>query len=143
MTTSAFKGYKTLLKIGDGASNEAFTTIAELLRVDGPDESATTVDVTNADSPNNAREFIGEALVDGGEINASCNFVVNSATQEQVRTDMYAGTTRNFKVVLANSSANEITFSAIVTGFNPNGGGEGSQMQAALRLKVTGKPTHP
>lgn len=143
MTTSAVKGYKTLLKIGDGASNEAFNTIAELLRVDGPDESASTVDVTNADSPNNAREFLGEALVDGGEVNASCNFVVNQTYQEQVRTDMYAGTTRNFKVVFANTSANEIPFTAIITGFNLSGGGEGSQMQAAIRLKVTGKPTYP
>ena len=143
MATKAMVGWGTILKIGDGATAETFNTILEALSISGPSFSAGFLDVTNADSASNAREKIGEALVDGGQVTLEGNYVPTDTYDKQVITDMYAGTTRNFELIFTDSGASKIAFAAIITGFEPGGMEEGSAVSKTITLEVTGKPTTP
>lgn len=142
MATTAIKGFGTLLKRGDAATpTEAFTAVGEALTISGPSYSAEAIDVTNMDSPNNAHEKIGEGLVDGGEISIEGNYIYDDAQQDGILTDMYAGTSRNWKIVLSNSQ--EIAFTGILTGWELSGMEKGSQVRFSATMAVTGKPTTP
>ena len=52
----ATAGIGTLLQIGDAASPEVFTTIAEVLDISGPGLVSDLVDVTNMSSPGSFEE---------------------------------------------------------------------------------------
>ena len=73
MTSASIFGHGTFLQIGDGAVSEMFTTIAEVMNIDGPNLQQETVEVTSHDSTDRWREFIG-GLKDGGEISFGLNF---------------------------------------------------------------------
>ena len=76
--TQAVSSNGTLLKMGDGGSPEAFTTIAEVLDITGPQLEAGTEEVTNQDSAG-WREYI-VTLLSGGEVSFDVNWF-NDVTQ--------------------------------------------------------------
>lgn len=141
--TSAVITFGTTLKVGDGESSEAFTVIPELISADGQKATAETVNVTNTDSPNAAQEKIGQAIVDPGQITASFNYIPTNAVQLGLRTDMYAGTTRNFQLFMNNADADVLPFAAIVVGWEKTGGGRGTNWVLEVTLDVTGKSVEP
>lgn len=138
--TSAVIGIGTLLKVGDGATpTEAFTTIAEVKSISGPSETRDTLDVTNMDSPNQYKEFVA-TLIDGGTISCDINFIGDNTTQNGLRTDMLAGTARNFQLLMANTGASLYAFTAFVTEFSPSFDVE-SIVTASISMKITGAVT--
>lgn len=89
-----------LVRKGDGASPENFTTIAEVHDVVGPNSSRTKIDVTNQDSTSGTREKI-LGLRDPGEVGLTCNWLDN-ATHDEVTGVVKAhedGTIGNWKFV--------------------------------------------
>ena len=96
MATAAKSSHATLLKIGDGGGSEVFTTIAEVLDIDGPGLELATEEVTNHDS-GGRREYIG-TLLDSGEIEFELNYFSHS-THDSLRTDQTNKTVRNFQLV--------------------------------------------
>lgn len=79
MASQAIFAQGTLLKIGDGAMSEAFTTIAEVKSIDGPQFDTDDIDVTTHDTSDAFHEYIA-GLKEGGELGFAINFVPSHAT---------------------------------------------------------------
>lgn len=141
MATSAISAFGTLLKIGDGATSEAFTTIAEVRDISGPGFELGTTEVTAHDG-DGWREFVA-TLLDGGEISFDINFGPAEATHDYdggLLQDMVNKTRRNFQLVFPDTATTTWTLPAFVTNFAPNEPVDG-ELSASVTLKVTGQPT--
>ncbi len=92
---SKTKTQGTLLKIGDGAATEAFTTIGSIINIDGPGGDANIQDITDLEST--AKEK-GVGLVDNGEISAEMFWDYNDTQHAQLVTDQASGVSRNFQL---------------------------------------------
>lgn len=140
--TSAVFAHGTLLKAGNGAATEVFTTIAEVTSIGGPGLALDPIDVTNMDSTNGWREFIG-GLLDGGEVSITINYLPANATHNAANgliNDMENRTVRNFQLIFSDSGNTTFSFTALVTGFEPGAPVDG-QLTADVTLKLTGQPT--
>jgi hypothetical protein len=137
MATSARSSHGTLLKVGDGAGSEAFTTIAEVLDISGPGTTLNTEDATNHDSQG-WREPV-PTILEGGEVTFEINYY-QAATQTTLRTLQSNRTRRNFQMVIPLSSPETLTFAAYVTGFEYAAPVEGI-FRASVTLMVTGAIT--
>lgn len=100
--SQAFSGYGLFLKQGDGGSPEVFTAIPEVQNVDFTGSKVDTVDVTHAQSPNRAREFIA-TLIDSGECSFTANFLPTDAIQANLEATKTAAKLVNWQVILPNS----------------------------------------
>jgi len=142
MSTSAKIGYGVLLKVGNGATPEVFTAIAELTNISGPGLTLDAVEATHTESPNAYREYIA-GLLDGGEISLEVNFLPGNATHAiatGILGDHQNRTMRNFQVVWPDGSSTTWSFAALVTKAEPTAPLD-NRMTMALTLKISGKPT--
>jgi len=139
MSTSAMQSQGVKLQRGDGATSEAFATVAEVLGLKGPTETRKTIDVTSLDST--VREFL-PGLKDGGEISFDLNLIGNNTGHQGLHTDFAAGTKRNFKLLLTDDATTPSTaaFVAIVTEYGVDASVD-SQIKASIKLKLTSAPT--
>lgn len=139
--TQAKIGYGTLLKFGDGASPESFTTVAEVINIDGPGLSRSIPEATHMESPDGYREYLA-GLKDGEEVTVECNFLPGNATQDPstgVLSFFESGARKNWQVVWPFSPAVTWEFSGIVTGFQPTTPVD-DKITLSVTIKVTGKP---
>lgn len=140
MSTSAFLGSGTLLKIGDGASPEVFTTIGEVTSIGNFGQENDLVEVTHLQST--AKEYI-YGLPDGVEVPIACNYLPTNAQQVALLAAQAARTTKNFKLVMP-SGGGSLTFSFAALArkwdlnFTPN---DGVKLNAGL--KISGAITGP
>jgi predicted secreted protein len=137
--TDAISSFGTLLKMGNGAVSETFTTVGEVLDIDGPDLSLDTEDVTSHDSANGWSEHIG-TILNGGEVSFSLNFVPTDPTHDAstgLQADMIARTLRHFQIVLPDAGTTTYAFSALVTGFKATEPVKG-KLGADVKLKISG-----
>lgn len=139
MATIAKVANGTLLKLGDGASPEVFTTVPEVRKITGPAVDFDLLDVTSHDSPSVFREFI-PGLSDGDMIRAAVNWRPSNTVHKNIRIDAYAATKRNFKIVFPDSSDNNVVCVTYIKNFAPTAD-IGVEMKADLSLKITGAPT--
>lgn len=98
MSTGAALGYGVKLKLGDNATpTETFAELAEIKDLNDGDDVELR-DVTNHQSAGKRREYIG-ALIDGGEVTLTLNYLPTNATQNRI-TGLQAllGLTRNFQL---------------------------------------------
>lgn len=141
MTTGALAAYGVLLKIGNGATSETFTTIAEVRDIEGPGLKLETKEVTSHDS-GGWREYIG-TLLEGGEVSFELNFIPTNATQSYsagLIEDMVNRTKRNFQIIWSDTGNTTWAFTALVAEFNPSAGVE-DELMAEVTLQITGAPT--
>lgn len=124
---------------GGTAGAEIFTTIAEVTSLTGPDESSTDIDVTHMESPGGYRETIS-ALKDGGSLNLSLNFLPADANQQGLRTDLAAGTRRNYRIIWSNIAATTYQFAGRVTSFSVSASLD-DKLSATATIKITGDIT--
>jgi len=131
------KGFK--IQRGDDAG-AVFTTIAEVTAHTGPTEKATAIDTTSYDSE--GFESIA-GLTDGGELSFDVNFIGPDAQQQGLRTDMRAGTKRDFKVVFTDhdTTPTTATFKAIVTQAPEPSGSVNNKVAGKVTLKIQNLPT--
>jgi hypothetical protein len=133
--TAAVLGAGSALKLGNGASPEVFTTIAEVLRC-GPIGSTTPeVDVTNLDST--AKEYIG-GLPDGSSVEFEGNWI--KGTQQTTLRDA-VGTTKNFTMEWADSPQSTASFAMVILGFEMGETTPESQMTFSVTGRITGDIT--
>ncbi len=92
------KGRDVLLKIGDGGSPEAFTTIAGI-RAKTIALNARMVDGTNADSPDAWRELIAGAGVKSCAVTGAGVFK-DAASDAQMRAAFFNQIARNWNLVI-------------------------------------------
>lgn len=139
----ADSSFGTLMKIGDGATpTEAFTTIAEVLDITGPELTLGTEESTNHSSPGGWAEFV-PTVKDGGEVGFEVNFLPSNATHSYAAgliKDFDNKTKRNFQIVFPDSGNTTWLFAAFVTKFAPKAPVAG-RLAADVTLKVTGQPT--
>ena len=137
--TTGTSGFGTLLKIGNGATSEVFTTIAEVKTISGPNITTEMLEATHMESPSGFREWL-PSFKDAGEVSFEVNFLPSSTSHKGLTTDQAARTKRNFKLVFPNTAATTWSFSAYITGFQPSAG-VGDMLAAAITLRVTGAVT--
>ncbi len=137
MSTAAAIGHGTSFGRGDGASPEVFTNIGEITGVSGPGLSRDTIDVTDVDSTDRWREFIG-GLKDAGEVSLEINWDPNASPDvSNFLTDINANAARNYKLTFPDTTA--WTFSALMTGLEVEDPHD-DKMTASVTYKLVGKP---
>jgi len=142
MASAATAGIGTLLQIGDGASPEVFTTIAEVLDITGPGLTSDLVDITNMDSAGKWEESL-PTILRSGEITFSVNFLPVNATQSSTSgliNDFENRTNRNFQLVFTDSGTTTWSIAAYVTNVSPSMPVAGATTMD-VTLKLTGQPT--
>jgi predicted secreted protein len=133
--TSAIAGNGVLLQLGSGGTgSETFTTIAEVLDIDGPSQAREQIEVTSHSSEG-WREYIA-GLRDGGEVSFPVNFV--PADQDDLRALYDDGTQANYKIVYPNGWKD--TFAAIVTDWSTKSPVDGA-VTDEIKLKISGEVT--
>ena len=134
----------TTAKLGIGtlfqrANNGGWDTIAGINNITGPSLAQETIDATHMLSADNYREFIA-GLRDGGEVSIDGDYAPQEATQAKLLTDLQAGTTDNYRIVLPTAMGLTWTFAAIVIAYEPTGPSDG-KYTFTVSLKISGKPT--
>lgn len=139
--STGFDGYGVLLGIGDGASAEAFSSIAEVVDVAGPSWSKDTHEVSHATSPNKYKEYIA-GFKDGGEVTASGNMTQSDYAALLVKFDSEG--LNNYQITIPDSNfatKPTIVFAGHVTALETEYPTQGV-VTFSLTLKISGKPVH-
>jgi hypothetical protein len=131
--TQAILGAGSSLRLGDGASPEIFTKIAEVLRVGAIGQTAAEIDVTNLDST--AKEYIA-ALPDGETVSISMNFI--GGTQQNALRDGVR-TSKNFQMRFSDNT--QASFKMVILGFMRDETSPESQLTASVSGRITGPIT--
>ena len=137
--TSATAGVGSEFQVGDGASPEVFTKVAEVLSIGGPEISAEEIDVTSLDSTGGYKEYI-TGLKDGGSVALEVNWVKSNSQQIAMRDKLDSGVETNFRIVFSDSPSTQADFAGKVTGFNM-AAEPGSQLKANLTVRISGQVT--
>jgi predicted secreted protein len=134
----AFAGQGTELQLGDAGSPEAFTTIAEVTKIQRGGSKMDLVDVTNMDSVGAYREKLA-TLLDGGEISFDANYVPQDVTQQSLQTQFDGRTLSNWKIVLPGGRGT-FSFKAFSTSSDFDLSVDKASTFAG-KLAISGKPT--
>jgi len=131
----------TYLSLGNAASPETFTEVAEVKSIGGPNPDSEEIDVTHLRSPARTREYLQSFLIPG-EIPLTLNFIPNTTTSHVDSAALIAlyaaGTVRNWTVTYPDGSTD--AFAAYVKSCGrPANVGEALVMNTTLR--VTGQIT--
>lgn len=134
MTTAAISAFGAVL-----ARNG--TTIAELTKIGPPKLKLDTAEVTNHQSSNSYREYIG-TLLDAGEVSIEGNFIIGDTNgQIGLITDMEAKTVQSFVLTFPTAITATWTFTALVTAFEIGDMNHDGTLTFTATLKISGKPT--
>jgi len=117
-------------------SPNVYVQIGQVISIDGPTGSASTVDTTHLSST--GRESIA-ALPDYGTVSLSVIWdpVTTSTQHDELWDDFNAGNTRDYQIRLSNSPQTELSFSAYPTE-HPISIAIDSYVGATITLKTTG-----
>jgi hypothetical protein len=116
VATTALLGQGIALKMGNGASPQAFSTISQINDISGFGLERALEDVTHYQST--AHEFIGK-MPDPKQFTAKANYLPNDTTQLAVQAAALAGAVKDFQLFLpAPYSSNKYNFSAVVLGWS-------------------------
>lgn len=140
--TDTISSFGTLLKIGDAATPEVFTTIAEITDIAGVTLATATEDATNHSSPGGFEEKIPTTL-SVGPVKFSINFLPTGLTHSYstgLIKDWINKTKRNFKLVFPDTGATTWLFAAYVTDVGIKAPVKG-KLAADVTLDITGQPT--
>ncbi len=140
--SNAVSSFGTLLKIGDGAGTEVFTTVAEVMDITGPSISLDTEEVTSQTSANGYDEHIG-TIKRGGDVTFDLNYGPTDATHDEstgVLSVLEGKALNNFQIVMTDAGTTTWSFAALVIGFEPAMPVAGA-LRASCTMKISGKPT--
>jgi hypothetical protein len=135
MSSNALEAQGTLLKIGNGASPEVFTTIKEIKNFTGPGGSAAVIDVTDLSSLAKEKRM---GLADEGQLSFVLHYIPNDTQHAALRTARANRSETNFKLIFTDASpASTWTFSGFVTNFSVAGGVDGV-IEGNVTIEITG-----
>jgi predicted secreted protein len=130
----------TLLKVGDGASSEVFTTVPEVYRLRGPSTRFDILDVSSHDTVGLYREFI-PGMADGDVVAAELHWRPSNAVHVALRVAADAGTLRNIRMVFPDTSLNTVNLSTFINqGIAPEAN-VAEVLKSSVQFKVNGAPT--
>jgi len=119
MTTSARIGWNTILKRGNGATPEVFTSLGEVTGISDIGESRPTHTVTHMESPEGKDDTIlGNAAP--SEMSVTLNFLPGSTAQQGLKDDFDNQTQRNFQLNHPDPAVSAWTFTARVSAYRVN-----------------------
>lgn len=131
--------FGTLLKKGDGASPEVFTSIAQVGGFSGVNQKADTIDITTHNQANAYKAFTA-GLLEGGEVKFPIFFDAANATHSGLVTTFEARVAVNWQLVPPFSPAAKWSFSGLLIDIGHKYELNGAIM-ADITIKVSGKPT--
>lgn len=127
----------------DNSGGSSYTAIGQVKDIGGPSISRGTIDVSDHDSADGYREFLG-GLADGGELTFTIGFDNTNAehtTNLPANLEDDTTTPAAWELDLTMASGTAVwTFDGFLTGFAPGTPVEGEQT-IEVTVKVTGKPT--
>ncbi len=135
---SGLAGFGTMFQVGDGASPETFTTVADVSDISGPSISLNAIDVTTHDSTDGWAEFVG-GVIDAGEVSFDINFDPAETTHQNLRTLLTNRAVNNFRIVFPTSPVTTWQFAGLVTSYEVNAPVD-DKLSASITIKITGKP---
>lgn len=133
--SDAVSGVGTVFKRSDMASAPAFSAIAEINSIDGPNKSRDTIDVTSLDSSGGYREFIA-SFRDGGEVSLEMNFTRDGYLD--MNADFELDTLVDYQIVLPDIGNTTLDFSGLVTNVGL-GIPLDDKITAPITIKVSGQ----
>ena len=136
--TAAVLGKGATLQLGSGASPQAYTTIAEVLRCGPIGSSNPEVDVTNLDST--AKEYIA-GLADGNTVEFDMNWLRGNTQQASLRTSQAAGSTVNLRMVWQTSPLTRAQFNLVLLTFEMGETTPDAQVTATVSGRISGSIT--
>lgn len=137
--SDALHGYGTVIKLGDGASPEVFTDLAEVTKITPPGPEVETIDVTHLTSPDATKEFIA-GLISPGEVSLEMNFIPAGTTFSTLKTALESRAIKNFKIVFSDDSpSSEVDFSGLVKTISTEVPLD-DRMTATVSIQVSGLP---
>lgn len=132
MATNAMAAQGTVLKRGNGAGTEVFTTVAEITDFTGPGISLATIDASHLGS-NYVEKLAG--LIDSGEFSFNANFIGGDLQHQGLVNDQDDRVLRNFQLELPDGT--DFAFAAYVTNFAISGAA-GQKVSGAITLTISG-----
>lgn len=138
----ARKAKGTLLKIGDGAGPEVFTTVAELTKIGFPEFGTGTVEVTSFDSTD--EEFVSDGIQGHGDISIEGNWLPEHASQNDTAgllAKAIAGEVSNYEIVVPTPAGTKTFAFAAFLKFKPKDVGPRDALGFTGTLKPTGAIT--
>lgn len=137
-----YSSFGTLVQMGDGGSPEVFTTVGQVLDIDGPEFSTDTEETTNQSSAGAFEEFIA-TIKRSGELTFDVNFDPDDATHNQT-TGLVAAyqnrTLKNWRVLMPTNPARRWDLKGIVTGMGMTAPVAGV-LRSSVTIKISGQPT--
>ena len=144
--SEGFSGFGSLFKVGNAASPEVFTTVAELFSIQPGALSTNVIDLTHHESPDAHREKL-PGLKDTGPFTIQGNYVPDNTTQMNVGTGLLKlwkdRTKFNFKIVLSDALANEWTARGFISNFQLGEIGLDEKVTFAAEITPTAQPVLP
>lgn len=141
MASSAFWAYGSALQLGDGATSEAFTSIAEITELTAFDMNRDVIDITSHNSSDGYREKMG-GLRDAGSIAIKANWLPNNVTHDEttgIMAKFNVNTLSNWKIILPSSIAT-FAFTGFVSAVK-GGAPLDAQGQLEFTVTISGKVT--
>lgn len=132
--------WNTGFQMDDGAA--AYTEIAGVVKIGGPDLGTDMIDITTLKSANAAKEFM-PGLIESGEISLQLLFDVVEATHTGANglTQVWKQRLkRSFKLIFPDTAQTEWGFSGYVTNAKMNFD-NANAVQADVTIKITGLPS--
>lgn len=129
----------TLFKVGNAASPEVFSTLAQVQEIKWSGYNRKTVDVYTMDSSYPTR-MIGSH--DPMNVELKLLFDGGIAAHEAMRTKLVAGTAGNYQIILSDGGAYQVQFPGLVTKFDLDAfTAEGAEVVANVTIEITALPT--
>lgn len=133
--SDAIEGTGILIHMGDGASPEVFTPVAEIVNLKPPAKSRNKIDVSNH---NEKREANILGMLRQSDVTGLCNFIPNDATHEQIQDDIDNNTKRNWRITLPPDGLPHYTFPGRVRLFELQEVTPDSALQFAFEITIDG-----
>jgi hypothetical protein len=132
--------FGTLLKKGDGASPETFTTLAQIgADLTGPGQKSDTIDTTTHNQTSPYKSFMA-GLREGGDVKVPIFFDPSSSTHTGLITTFEAGQPVNWQLCPPFSPVVKWSFAGLLIDIGHTYKIKDAVM-ADITIKVSGKPT--
>ena len=125
----------TQLRLGDGASPEVFTKIAEVTQVSEIGETTPEIDITPIDAK--ARQFIG-GLAEGNAVSFTLSYVATNTAHKALRDAN--GSAKNFEIEWVDGS--KASFTLVITSFMRGETTAEGVLTASLEGRISGGVTY-
>lgn len=136
MSTSALSSQGVTVQVSTGSPTE-YSTIPEVMTINGPSGSATVIDVTDLASAAKEKTM---GLADEGQVTLEINYIPDNSVHEILRAARAAKTLGEFQITWTDVTTTIYRFFAYVTGFAVTAGVDQS-LKASVTLEITGAIT--